>query len=218
MSGGADLAGEFAAAAWWRHPAVDAVARWLVRAGFGPAEVAACGSVGVARVRAEAGGLYEPDEAGALRAVIVPVWAGAAPRIGEAALVGELVDLVAWVPPSGPALRRLGVADLLGGAAAEVMGEDRQVRVFATPPAWARATAADWWAGDSLETVPRRRAWPAGVVVLDWAGCWEALKNAASVVAEDLATGKLLDKHLRPPRLARPRILVAEPADGRRVA
>lgn len=135
------------------------------------------GLVGVARVTARSGNIFEP-EAGGDVAVILPAWDG---PIADARVIIDaperLIDLVAWRPGkrdkrqlagSAALCTRLGIATLLGGEAVEIAAMSRQpLRVFRDPGGWARAGGG-----------------AAGAVIVDWTAD-NGLFQVEQIVCED---------------------------------
>ena len=187
------------------HAEIAAVRGWLERYGINwDALIAACGGVGFAHgkplkgksERAEDGvigpvSLWEhaPDGLGM---VVLPVWEGAPER-------SVLLDLIAWEPRTGSLHSRTGQVVVLGEAviaealAFEGKGLVGRVAIAASPLAWLQRLSA----GESP------------VLVVDWRRAWSALGGLGGLVADSVELGEKLDKHVRPPPLPRPSILVA---------
>jgi len=140
--------------------------------------------------------LWHPAEAG-VSVLLIPVWAEGP---GSA-----LLDLVAWNPRTDEIASRTGHAAILGedvvaeALAHEADGLTCPVAVADGPRDWLRDRAAD---RDS-------------VFMIDWGRAWAALGPLSTLVAASIELGERLDKHVRPPRLRRPRIQVtAEAVQG----
>ena len=124
--------------------------------------------------------------------IVLPVWEGAPER-------SVLLDLIAWEPRTGSLHSRTGQVVVLGEAviaealAFEGKGLVGRVAIAASPLAWLQRLSA----GESP------------VLVVDWRRAWSALGGLGGLVADSVELGEKLDKHVRPPPLPRPSILVA---------
>jgi DNA primase len=111
-----------------------------------------------------------------------------------------LLDLVAWDPRSNDMATRCGRAIVLNEAAVdlaigfEARGLAHSVKVAASPLSWLRRMAE----GENV------------ILVVDWSRAWDVLGCIRQLDAETVELGELLDKHVRPPRLRRPQIMVED--------
>jgi len=136
--------------------------------------------------------LWEHDPKG-IGLVVLPAWEGPP---GD----GVPLDLIGWDPRGEVLYSRTGQTLVLGESVIEEAmvfegrGLYRRVAVAAAPMSWLRRTAS----GEEP------------VLVVDWRRAWSALGGLSGLVAESVELAAMLDKHVRPPPLPRPAILVAE--------
>lgn len=177
---------------------------WLEKQGIAwDVLVAVCGGIGFARAKVTKGrverlgdgadgpvSLWEPAADG-VGLVILPAWEGL-PADGVPA------DLIGWDVRADTLHSRTGAAVVLGAAAVdealafEVDGFGGKVEVASGALVWLRRLCE----GENP------------VLVVDWRRAWDALGGLSGLVADSVELGERLDKHVRPPPLFRPAILL----------
>ena len=139
------------------------------------------GMVGIARIRRR-GGLYEPHPLGAVFLITPVRMAESVEHAAPASVVrvGDIVDLIAWLPGRARTYQRTGGAEWLGAIGPQYL-EPEPVPIWRTPLAWFKAKCE-------------------GLVLFgDKAARYRTLTEIRSIQAEDAVHAAELQEALLPP-------------------
>lgn len=148
------------------------------------------GGVGIQHIRPEYhSGHYEPDDEAPHTALII---AARSLPIGHfRGPISSAIDLIAYLPDTREIFRRCGTVDVLGEWWCRYP-MDRTI-IYPDPAAWCRANGA-------------------GLCILDWTNLREVLGGMPGLVAPNVEIARRLRDALRPGKIRRPEIFVADMA------